>query len=76
MIEGRTVLSLLAKTLATGLYITLHKLMGLNFMMLSGDFTFGIRVILVWLISFGILQSFKQYRTAAYTSSPIKVYKD
>lgn len=50
--------------------------MGLKSEMFSGDLTFGIKVMLVWLISFGIFQLFIQSRTAKQTSSPIRDQKD
>ena len=57
-----------SKTLEIILYRTLQRLMGRNSVTLLGIFTFGIRVIYVWLIDYNIWPEFKHDKTPFVTS--------
>ena len=63
MILGRISLSLLARNFDMSLYLVLHRLIGRKFAIFEGWLDFGMRAILVLLISaIGILE-FKTFKT-------------
>ena len=68
---ANTLFSLLARTLQVRLYITLHKLIGLNSVISWGDFTFGQRHIYVSFKLHDILPELREERTQLTTSGLI-----
>ena len=71
MMKGSKVLSLLARVFEMSLYITLHRLMGWNSDILEGLFFFGLREILVLLISEIGRLLLRTFRTILVTLLPI-----